>query len=84
MAELEASGEGERERRREVEAALQEASSIFKRELADKSQQLDLLRQEIRWGGGQLAMLSSAWCVHVHVQRGQAGSWGGGLAGQGV
>lgn len=94
VAALEASGEGERDRRREVEAALQvgrcpswapkhsealwacvhstctciqplgatrgvthdvngwvpmqEASAIFKRELADKNQQLELLRQEIR------------------------------------
>ncbi|PRW57326.1 P-loop containing nucleoside triphosphate hydrolases superfamily isoform 1 [Chlorella sorokiniana] len=49
VAALEASGEGERDRRREVEAALQEASSIFKRELSDKNQQLELLRQEIRY-----------------------------------
>lgn len=107
MAALEASGEGERGRRKEVEAALQvgrapatasclltsmawsahrprskqgapsppaghlpaslahtthlhpphppsslrpsqEASSIFRRELADKNQQLDLLRQEVK------------------------------------
>ena len=48
VAELEAAGQMERERRREVEAALAEASAIFKRELADKSGQLELLRQEIK------------------------------------
>ena len=49
VAEVEAAGQLERERRREVEAALAEASAIFQRELADKSGQLELLRQEIRW-----------------------------------
>jgi Tfp pilus assembly protein PilE len=49
LAEVEAAGQMERERRREVEAALAEASAIFKRELADKNGQLELQRQEIRW-----------------------------------
>ncbi|PSC71060.1 P-loop containing nucleoside triphosphate hydrolases superfamily isoform 1 isoform B [Micractinium conductrix] len=64
VAELEASGEGERGRRRELEAALQEASSIFKRELEDKNQQLELLRGEIKclrtWAGDGGAVAAAA------------------------
>lgn len=40
VAELEAAGEKEHVRRQEVEAALQEATSAFKRDLADKSQEI--------------------------------------------
>lgn len=72
VAEQEAGGEGERGRRREVEAALQEASAIFKRELADKGQQLEQLRQEIRWGPGNCMPTSGfSWCAATasHSQR---------------
>ena len=55
MAEAEAAAECERGRRREVEAALREASAIFKRELADKNGQLDLLRQQVGCGTSSLA-----------------------------
>ncbi|KAI3437955.1 hypothetical protein D9Q98_000399 [Chlorella vulgaris] len=44
VAELEAAGEKEHVRRQEVEAALQEATSAFKRDLADKSQEIRFLR----------------------------------------
>ncbi len=46
--------EEEQRRRGELEGALREASSIFKRELQEKNEQLQLLRREIRcatWPG---------------------------------
>lgn len=50
VAELRAASEDEHHRRGELEGALREASAIFKRELQDKNEQLDLLRRELRWG----------------------------------
>ena len=49
VADLKAASEDEQRRRGELEGALREASGIFKRELQDKNEQLDLLRRELRW-----------------------------------
>lgn len=48
MGELRAASESEHRKRGELEAALREASSIFKRELQDKNEQLEMLRRELR------------------------------------
>lgn len=48
LTELQALSEDEQKRRCEVESALHEASSIFKKELEEKNEQLDVLRNELR------------------------------------
>lgn len=47
--ELRTAGQGESQRRWELEGALREAASIFKRELCDKNETLRTLQSELRY-----------------------------------
>ena len=49
-AEMKQFGDGETGRRQQLETALKEATSLFKRELAAKNEELAGLHSELRYG----------------------------------